>query len=86
MKEEVTYIAKRYNRGKFSVEKGWKRLNIRPAFKYTGLKIAAVISSVVFLSAAAAIIYQQYEVKKRSSKEHSGNRTTLCVSDGCENY
>jgi hypothetical protein len=68
MKEEVTYIAKRYNRGKFSVEKGWKRLNIRPAFKYTGLKIAAVISSVVFLSAAAAIIYQQYEVKNAPQK------------------
>jgi hypothetical protein len=68
MKEEVTYIAKRYNRGKFSVEKGWKRLNIRPTFKYTGLKIAAAISSVVVLSAAAAIIYRQYEVKDSPQK------------------
>lgn len=63
MKEDITYIAKRYSRGKFSVDKGWKRLNIKPVFKWSILKIAAAISSVVVLSATAAVIYHEYELK-----------------------
>lgn len=63
MKENITYIAKRYSRGKFSVDKGWKRLNIKPVFKWSILKIAAAISSVVVLSATAAVIYHEYELK-----------------------
>lgn len=62
MKEEVSYIAKRYRKGKFSVDKGWKRLNIKPAFKWSGLKIAAAIATVVVLSATAAVIYHQYDL------------------------
>lgn len=68
MEEEVTYIAKRYRRGKFSADKGWKRLNIKPAFKWSGLKIAAAVASVVVLSATAAVIYHQYELKDTTDK------------------
>lgn len=68
MKDEVTYIAKRYRKGKFSADKGWKRLNIKPVFKWNSLKIAAAISSVVVLSATAAVIYHQYELKNTPDK------------------
>ncbi len=68
MKEEVSYIAKRYRRGKFSADKGWKRLNLKPALKWNGFKIAAVISSVVVLSATAAIVYHQYGVNVPQDK------------------
>lgn len=68
MKEEVTYIAKRYRKGKFSVDKGWKRLNIKPAYKWSSLKIAAAVASVVVLSATAAVIYHQYELNHTSDK------------------
>ena len=68
MNEEITYIAKRYRKGKFSVDKGWKRLNIKPALKWNGLKIAAAVASVVVLSATAAIIYHQYELKDTTDK------------------
>ncbi len=67
-KEEVTYIATRYRRGKFCVDKGWKRLDIRRPRKWTALKIAlriaAAISSVFILSAMAAAIYERYEIKE----------------------
>lgn len=68
MKEEVTYIAKRYRKGKFSVDKGWKRLNIKPTFKWSGFKIAAAVASVVVLSATAAVIYHQYELNDTTHK------------------
>lgn len=62
MKEEVTYISKRYHKGKFSVDKGWKRLGIKPSHKWSGLKIAAAVASVAVLSATAAVIYHKYEL------------------------
>lgn len=68
MKEEVTYIAKRYRKGKFSVDKGWKRLNIKPALKWSGLKIAAAVASVVVMSATAAVIYHQYKLNDTTDK------------------
>ena len=68
MKDEVTYIAKRYRKGKFSANKGWRRLNIKPAFKWNSFKIAAAISSVVVLSATAAVIFHQYELKNAPDK------------------
>ncbi len=67
MKEEVIYVAKRYSKGKFSVDQGWKRLNIKPAFKWNSLKIAVAIASFVVLSSTAAIIYHQYDNKHTSA-------------------
>lgn len=68
MKEEVTFIAKRYRKGKFSVDRGWKRLDITPTTKRIHLKIAAVVSSVVILSATAALIYHQNELQHSPDK------------------
>lgn len=59
--EEINYIAKHYRKGKFSVDKAWKRLNVKPAFRWSGFKIAAAAASVVVLSAAAAIIYHHQQ-------------------------
>ncbi|MDE7024832.1 MAG: DUF4974 domain-containing protein [Paramuribaculum sp.] len=60
MKEEISYIARRYKPGKFSASKGWKRLNIVAPFRWTRMKIAAVVGGTIFLSAAAAVIIHQY--------------------------
>lgn len=62
MKEEISYIAKRYRRGRFSVDKAWQRLNIKPAPRWTRFRIAAAIASAVVLSATAAVLYHQYEL------------------------
>lgn len=62
MEEEITYIATRYSRGKFSVDKGWLKLKISTERKWTRLKIAAAISAVVILSATAAVIYHRHEM------------------------
>ena len=86
MNEEITYIAKRYRKGKFSVDKGWKRLNIKPALKWNGLKIAAAVASVVVLSATAAIIYHQYELKDTTDKIVNESVRPACIAGDCQNH
>ncbi len=58
MKEEISYIAKRYRKGKFSADKGWRRLGIAPSFRVRRMRIAAAIASFVILTATAAVIYR----------------------------
>ncbi len=60
MKEEISFIAKRYCSGKFSVDKGWKRLDISPVTIWNIRKIAAAVASIVVLSATATVIYHQF--------------------------
>lgn len=64
MKEELTYIAKRYSKGKFSVDKGWKRLNIKPSLKWSGIKIAASAASLIVLTASATLLFHHYNQKE----------------------
>lgn len=78
MNEDIEYIAKRYKKGKFSVEEGWKRLNITPAFNWRSKIIAASVASVVVLTAAAAVIvYQQYSVNKATPDATSENTVMI---------
>lgn len=60
MENEVSYIAKRYSKGKFSVDKSWQRLGIGPSARWRILRMAAAIASAAVLSAVAAIVYHQY--------------------------
>lgn len=80
MKEEISYIAKRYRRGRFSVDKAWQRLNIKPASKWTRFRVAAAIASVVVLSATAAVLYHRYELNTHTETalpEETEQATTL---------
>ncbi len=60
MKEEIAYIARRYQKGSFEVEKGWKRLDIAPSLKWKRMRAAAIIASAVVLSATAGLVIYQY--------------------------
>lgn len=58
--KEIQYIASRYKRGMFSVDKGWKRLGIAPSYIWRRYRVAAAVAGAIFLSATAALIYRQY--------------------------
>lgn len=60
MEKEISYVAKRYRRGKFATDKGWQRLGIAPSQRWRRMRVAAAIISVIALSAVAAIFYHEY--------------------------
>lgn len=62
MKEEISYIAKRYRKGRFSADKGWKRLGIAPSFRVRRMRIAAAIASFAILTPTAAVIYRHVSI------------------------
>lgn len=74
MEEEISYIAKRYLKGKFSVEKSWRRLQIGPSAKIRRLRVAAAVASVIALSATGAIIYQQSTSHPAKEVQHPATR------------
>ncbi len=57
--KEIEYIAKRYRHGKFSADRAWRALNIRKPSPWRRYRVAAAVGSLIFLSAAAAVIYHQ---------------------------
>lgn len=69
--ENIKFVAKRYKRRRFNLKDGWKRLGITPAFDWRSYKAAAVVGGIAFLSAAAAIIYNQYVLPETSAIESS---------------
>lgn len=71
--KEINFIAKRYQDGKFSVDKGWKRLNIKPISRWKRIRIAASIACVIVLSATAAVIYHQYSMKTEQAQSTKEN-------------
>ena len=76
--EDIEFIAKRYKKGKFSVEEGWKRLNIKPAFNWRSKMIAACVASVVVLTAAAAVVvYRQYSTNQATSDATTENAVSI---------
>ena len=77
MKEEIVYIAKRYRKGSFQADKGWKRLDIAPALKWKRMRAAAIIASVVALSATAGIVFYQYT---KPSKQETKQTTEKPIS------
>lgn len=62
MEKEISYVAKRYRKGKFATDKGWKRLGIAPSHRLWRMRVAAAIASVIALSAIAAIFYHEYSL------------------------
>ncbi len=62
MEKDVTYIARRYRKGRFSTDRGWKRLGIAPSAGWRRMRVAAAIASVVVLSAVGAIVYHRYSL------------------------
>lgn len=69
--EEITYIAKRYHKGRFSIDDGWKRLNIATSFSTWRFRIIAAVASAVVLSAAAAIIYHRVSAPQSRVEEQT---------------
>lgn len=56
---ELDFIARRYRKGRFSPDRGWRRLGIAKSFRMRRMKVGAVIAATVLLSATAAIIYME---------------------------
>lgn len=59
---EIEFIAKHYRKGRFSIEAGWRRLDIAPSRKWRPFKIAAAITAAVVLTASAALLYHDYRM------------------------
>lgn len=64
MEKEVSYIAKRYRKGRFSADKGWKRLGIASSFRVRRMRIAAAIASFVVLTGTAAVRYHHVSISE----------------------
>lgn len=60
--KEIQYIARRYKPGRFSVNKGWKRLGIGPSYIWRRYRVAAAVAATIFLSATAVLVYRQYDM------------------------
>lgn len=60
--KEVDFIARRYKKGRFSTEAGWRRLGIAPASVWRKYRVAAAVAATVILSATATILYREYRM------------------------
>lgn len=56
--KEIKFIADRYKKGRFSTDKAWNSLGIRPFSIWRKYRVAAAVSAAVVLTASAAIIYK----------------------------
>lgn len=59
---EVDFIARRYRKGRFSPDAGWRRLGIAPVSVWRRYRIAAAVAATVILSATATILYREYHL------------------------
>lgn len=60
--KEVDFIARRYKKGRFSPDAGWRRLGIAPVSLWRRYRVAAAVAATVILSATAAIVYKEYRL------------------------
>lgn len=58
--EEVDFIARRYRKGRFEPDAGWRRLGIASESIWRKYKVAAAVAATVILSATATILYREY--------------------------
>lgn len=65
--KDIKFIARHYRKGRFSVEKGWRQLNIRPVSIWRRIRVAAAVAAVIVLSATAAVIYNHYTPQTEQS-------------------
>lgn len=59
--KEISFVAKHYRKGSFSVDKAWTSLGLSTPSKWRRYRAAAAVAAIVVLSATAAVIYNQYE-------------------------
>ncbi|MDE6152762.1 MAG: hypothetical protein K2G21_01275 [Muribaculaceae bacterium] len=62
--QEVDFIARRYRKGRFSPDTGWRRLGISRPTIWKRYRVAAAVAATVLLSATAAIIYRDYHINE----------------------
>lgn len=58
--EEIDFIARRYRKGRFSPDAGWRRLGISKSQGWRKFRVAAAVSATILLSATAAILYNDH--------------------------
>lgn len=61
--KEVDFIARRYKKGRFSPDAGWRRLGIAPISIWRRYRVAAAVAATVILSATATILYKEYRME-----------------------
>lgn len=61
--KEVDFIARRYKKGRFSPDAGWRRLGIAPVSIWKRHRVAAAVAATVILSATATILYREYRLE-----------------------
>lgn len=61
--KEVDFIARRYKKGRFSPDAGWRRLGIAPVSIWKRYRVAAAVAATVILSATATILYREYRLE-----------------------
>ena len=60
----IRFVVRHYRKGLFSADAAWRRLGIAPSMSiWRRYRVAAVLAGAIALSAAAAIIYHQYDVQ-----------------------
>lgn len=60
--KEIDFIARRYRKGRFSPDSGWRRLGIAPESLWKRYRVAATVAATVILSATATILYREYRL------------------------
>ncbi len=66
----IRFVARHYCKGLFSADAAWRRLGIAPSMSiWRRYRVAAVLAGAIALSAAAAIIYHQYDVRAEIESE-----------------
>ncbi len=69
MKEDnVDFIARHYEEGRFSEKEGWKRLGIVSPIRRIFVRVAASVAGVAVLSATAAIVWRNYAAEAPQSE------------------
>ena len=61
-KNDIDFIARRYRKGRFGVEAGWRRLGVAHVSRWKRYKVAAAVAATVVLSATAAQIFHEFRV------------------------
>lgn len=61
-RNEIDFIARRYRKGRFVPDAGWRRLGIAPESIWRRYRVAAAVAATVILSATATILYREYRM------------------------
>ena len=75
--KEIKFIAERYRSGRFSADKGWKRLGIRPVSIWRKYRVAAAVAAAVVITASAVVIYEVNTVPTATQPEQVDTPTVV---------